>query len=52
MTTSPLAWDESGKSAHWRNRDIKINPFSLVFNFMLLMNPISGRTKIIIQKKS
>ena len=32
MTTSPLAWDESGKSAHWRNRH-KDQSFFSVFNF-------------------
>ena len=32
MTTSPLAWDESSKTAHWRNRQ-KGQPFFSVFNF-------------------
>ena len=32
MTTSPLAWDESSQSAHWRNRQ-KNQSFFSVFNF-------------------
>ena len=32
METSPLAWDESGETAHWRNRE-EIQPFFSVFNF-------------------
>ena len=32
MTTSPLAWDESSKAAHWRNRH-KDQSFFSVFNF-------------------
>ena len=32
MTTSPLAWDESSQTAHWRNRN-KDQPFFSVFNF-------------------
>ena len=31
--TPPTAWDESSKSAHWRNRDPG-QPFFSVFNFM------------------
>ena len=32
MLTSPLAWDESSQSAHWRNRQDG-QPFFSVFNF-------------------
>ena len=32
MEKSPLAWDESNKNAHWRNRE-KNKPFFSVFNF-------------------
>ncbi|MEJ6753811.1 MAG: sulfatase [Flavobacteriales bacterium] len=32
MEMSPLAWDESNKNAHWRNRQ-KDQPFFSVFNF-------------------
>ena len=32
MEMSPLAWDESNKNAHWRNR-AKNQPFFSVFNF-------------------
>ncbi len=32
MQTSPLAWDESSKTAHWKNRE-KNQPFFAVFNF-------------------
>ena len=32
MMSSPLAWDESSKNAHWRNRDIN-QPFFSIFNF-------------------
>ena len=32
METSPLAWDESSKNAHWRNRQNN-QPFFAVFNF-------------------
>ena len=32
MTTSPLAWDESSQTAHWRNRN-KDQSFFSVFNF-------------------
>ena len=32
MITSPLAWDESNKYAHWRNKH-KGQPFFSVFNF-------------------
>ena len=32
MLTSPLAWDESSQSAHWRNRQ-EGQPFFSVFNF-------------------
>jgi hypothetical protein len=32
MITSPLAWDESSKEAHWRNREDG-QPFYSVFNF-------------------
>ena len=32
MITSPLAWDESSQSAHWRNRK-ENQPFFSVFNF-------------------
>ena len=32
MITSPLAWDESNKYAHWRNK-YKGQPFFSVFNF-------------------
>ena len=32
METSPLAWDESNKNAHWRNRQNN-QPFFSVFNF-------------------
>ena len=32
MITSPLAWDESSDSAHWRNRKFD-QPFFSVFNF-------------------
>ena len=32
MLTSPLAWDESSQSAHWRNRQ-EGRPFFSVFNF-------------------
>jgi N-sulfoglucosamine sulfohydrolase len=32
MEMSPLAWDESNKNAHWRNRDT-LQPFFSVFNF-------------------
>ena len=32
MLTSPLAWDESSQTAHWRNRK-KGQPFFSVFNF-------------------
>ena len=32
MEMSPLAWDESNKNAHWRNRN-KNQPFFSVFNF-------------------
>ena len=32
MLTSPLAWDESSKTAHWRNRK-EGQPFFSVFNF-------------------
>ena len=32
MEKSPLAWDESNKNAHWRNRE-KNQPFFSVFNF-------------------
>ncbi len=32
MITSPLAWDESSKVAHWRNRQVG-QPFFSVFNF-------------------
>ena len=32
MTTSPLAWDESSQTAHWRNRQ-KGQSFFSVFNF-------------------
>ena len=32
MLTSPLAWDESGKTAHWRKRK-EGQPFFSVFNF-------------------
>ena len=32
MITSPLAWDDSSKEAHWRNREDD-QPFFSVFNF-------------------
>ena len=32
MVTSPLAWDESNETAHWRNRQ-ESQPFFSVFNF-------------------
>ena len=32
MITSPLAWDESSQTAHWRNRQMD-QPFFSVFNF-------------------
>ena len=32
MEMSPLAWDESNKNAHWRNRN-ENQPFFSVFNF-------------------
>ena len=32
MEISPLAWDESSRNAHWRNRK-KNQPFFAVFNF-------------------
>ena len=32
MEISPLAWDESNKNAHWRNRE-ENQPFFSVFNF-------------------
>ena len=32
MAASPLAWDESNKTAHWRNRE-EGQPFFSVFNF-------------------
>ncbi len=32
MLMSPLAWDESNKTAHWRNKS-KNQPFFAVFNF-------------------
>lgn len=32
MLTSPLAWDESNETAHWRNRQ-ESQPFFSVFNF-------------------
>ena len=32
MITSPLAWDESSKTAHWRNKQVG-QPFFSVFNF-------------------
>ena len=32
MITSPLAWDESNKNAHWRNK-LEGQPFFSVFNF-------------------
>ncbi len=34
MECSPLAWDESNKDAHWRNRE-GVQPFFSVFNFMV-----------------
>ena len=34
MECSPLAWDESNKDAHWRNRK-GVQPFFSVFNFMV-----------------
>ena len=31
--SSSEIWDESGKSAHWRNRELKDQPFFAVFNY-------------------
>ena len=45
MLTSPLAWDESSKSAHWRNRK-KEQPFFSVFNFNITHESSIWKNKI------
>ena len=44
MVTSPLAWDESSKTAHWRNKK-KGNLFS-VFNFNVTHESSIWKNKI------
>ena len=43
MEMSPLAWDESNKNAHWRNRK-ENQPFFLYSNFNITHESKSGVT--------
>ena len=49
MLTSPLAWDESGKTAHWRNRK-EGQPFFSVFNFNVTHESSIWKNKILYSK--
>jgi hypothetical protein len=50
MLTSPLAWDESSQTAHWRNREEGQSFFS-VFNFNVTHESNIWKNKTVIFKR-